>query len=1050
MAAPVSKWPLKELLDVLREISAKYAASKRWSDADAAKAKAAVGAFCLSQETMTIPQVESTWRDAFAAVLEMYAQTGSAEASMLAQNFAGLVLWRLSITWNRSSIKTDSEKLIELIDKITGDEAISWLTRNNLRVSSRYGPVDMRKITFDWMAVFSQATDSAFSYSPEKMIVDIEKIPKTEELTFKLVHKRFDLIYDFQFVQDGIRLVSRSIGWVVPFVITSRCTSNRVYTPLTRVLYTIALVDKYLRDREPQPRELIDRFAEDVETLTQAELMTPAEANATKRTAHEVRVSSAVAYGDPFVLEVRPGMASIRVRTGPEILASATSLTRDAMAVHISAVLKLISGESASDGSVYVLQAMTNLYESARAAWDAVQTSTTQKQVLEALIDSGFVPQACLAYENALKSQFARSYNPPAETNDGVRESYSPFDDTQQAVGCMAVIGNVVFGLAESYGPGLDYLDIYLDATFPDAMEQDEFIRALGLPQGAIAQILGRCMPPRTFPEYIKTARSALVSEINESEILIESERPSLTNAAREALLMWFDYRADDSWGVVAPADERSSSSLTTIDESSTLEESIGERLPTPVTDSRVTRQREIVMMRNAVNIRYPEPMPGNVAELTDPSYARYVVATAVADAMTATASAAFSLPHINLAIKVLTWAKDYGAPYIQNFDGHKNKLTALISSLLPFIGEVPQHPTPEDGANVESLLGELHAVVASATGSLNIQNMAPPPKPDITNSTLLVSMYATALRLNLDALIDDTLSLASNLSTASWSLADYVATAKAFFSAKFYSTYSGGLVTLKGRSDNASDIGTWRVNDIAAAVGDIYNACSDAIADIRVASMSIRSLVEETGRRIQICDALASRATGNGASRVFSVLSADYARLSGVHASLDMHVRKLVACSEPPGMKDVNWFLKKWTKISSLDSTPRDATDLLHVIEDIGAIWREAAAKRASSISQKTFPSDSEIEDAVLDTMEDYKSFDDGDVAPVVVLTARHNLITRDEINYATLRYETVTPEGVDPAEFAEDFITKDRISADVLMRLVDSVFNVGRVEAR
>uniref|UniRef100_A0AAU0K6K4 UL37 tegument protein n=1 Tax=Anatid alphaherpesvirus 2 TaxID=3080522 RepID=A0AAU0K6K4_9ALPH len=1054
MAAPSGRGPARELLSALSAVSSRFTPAQKWDASAAAEARAAIGAFCLSQETMTLSEAESTWRDALSAVIETYSQTRAPEAAMMAQNFPGMILWRVSVTWDRQSWKAGVSRLAALIDDITGETTVSWLSRSDLKISSRFGPASLRAPATEWLATFVESAERAFGYTPDGLLNALDALPKPDELASRLVRNRFEFIYDFPFVQEGIRLVSRATGWILPFAITARCTTNRVFTPLTRALFTIALVDQYFwGPRAVQPQRIAELFSDDADALGPDELLSPAEANATKRTAYEVRVSAALAYADPYARDVRPGLASSRVRSGPEILASPTSLTRDALAVHMSAVLNLISSDDggyAQDRSGAASTARANLLESAHAAWDAVQNSTSAKQMLEALIESGFLPQMCRAYETALKAQYARGHG----------ASGAPaFDELQQTVGCLAVTGNVVFGLMESYGPGLDYLDNYLDATYPSEYDDRDFMSAVGLPSGAVSQLLGRCIPPRAFSDYVRKIREALVAEIDESERRAGADggAPSVaaSNSARESLLLWFDLRAHELWGVPVPTDAASGSQSNWSEDGSGDDGGVE---AAPASDSRAAQAgavalRENIMIASAAAIRYPEPMP-NVPELADQAFSRYVVATAVADALSATASAVFSLPHLTTSVKVLTWARDYGAPYIASFHGHKSKITALISALLPFAGENPPRPTPEDAANVESLLGELHGAVEASAARLPARiGLDPPPRPDVSNSALLVSMYATSLRLAFEDLTDRTMELTEKMASASWMLADAASTARAFFSCGFGPGPTGGTVTLHGRGKRAETLGTWSIRDLMSAVGDAYGACTDVMTEIRVAAMALRSLAEETARRIPTCDALAGRAATassreGGASRVFSVLSADYAGLARVHTTLDLHVRKLVACAEPPGMRDVAWLLGQWAVVSALDGSVRDAGSLVKAIEALGSAWREAEAAREKRVPGTSDPPTSaDVEAAVADVMEEYEPLEDaGGERAVVTLTSRYNLTSRDDINFRTLDLETVAPSDVNPAGYADDFIVKTRVTADVLTGIVDSIFNSNR----
>ncbi|AAG14230.1 UL37 [Gallid alphaherpesvirus 2] len=1030
-------WPLKVLLDTLRSLSSRTSPTEPWGATATAEARAAIGSFFLASGTMSILQVELTWRDTFSAILEVYKQTRSPEASMLAQNFVGLILWRISVRWDKTSWQENSHRLRRLVAEMTGEEAISWLSRNNLRISAPFGPSVMWPLISEWFAVFEDAANHAFTYTPEHLLSEREFSFNVGDLAASLAHKRFELIYDFPFVQEGIRLVSIASGWIAPFVIMYRCTTNRVFTPLTRILFTIALVDQYFRGlHAPQPFQIKDRFAEDVGALGSKELIPALEANSTKRTSYEVRASAAIAYESPFVHTIQPGMAADKLRNGSDIIMSDTSLTEDSLAIHLSAVLRLISDIGLEEDNGAIDAAKAKLSNSARRAWDAIQYSSSPKQLLEALIERGFVRQVCRAYESALKTYFTRNY--------GSVDEGDIFDDVQQVVGCVAVIGNVVFGLIESYGPGMTYLSNYMENCVISESDS-HFIEALGLERAIISQIIGRCIPPIPHEDYIKAARAVLVAEMD--HVASKSEavgfRQSI-RSAKESLMLWFDNRANEIWGIVPP-DE---SNVLNLD--ANLPNSDYSNVDSNVEQDEFDGERESEMIRLASTIRYPEPMP-ITPESTTPHFLKYIIATVCLDALTSVTTAIFSTPRLGTALKVLTWARDYGMPYLDSFINHRGKLNALISAIIPFTQDISNAPTTDDALNIEMLLGELYDVISVAISMLP-QEARPflPPRPDPSNSNVLISMHGTALHLQLNYLAERTFDCVEHLSNKSKQLVVFASIFKDFFTCKFVSGISGGTVKLYHHSELHSSLGTWKIFDVMTAIRELYDSANNIIADIRLDSMKLRTIIEETGKQLLLCDDIMEQANalGQDAVKLFSVLGADFAGLTRLQNSLDLHIRKLTSCNTPPGMQDICWLLGRWSILSEINSTYRDRSshELVSAIENVGGVLQDMMDHDLASIGTDDKSVAGEIEFAVESVMRDYPVITEDDTTLVVTLSSRHNLTHRDEINFCTLDIETIAPDDVDLTSFARDFITKQRVTADALVNIIDTVFNTGR----
>ncbi|AJW72256.1 UL37 [Suid alphaherpesvirus 1] len=456
--------------------------------------------FFMAPGRETPAGVRGLWARALRLACRAYAATGTCEAAVLAKNLAGLALWRLRHDWDEGTAP-----LLELLGVVNADATTAALTEAGLRTSAEFGPDAMFRLVSEWCAAFDEALAGARSADD---VLAAPRVVPPEQTARALVQPRFATLYDMDFVQDGLRHVARRTNWALPLALAVRQMQNEGLKPLTRALFALTIADEFFHDR--QNPTLREQFAEAARAVDDAALVPVDEVNATPRTAVEVRVSAALAHGDAYVRELRPGTVARRLRTDQGVLAL---LDPGAQAVHVAAAADLDHAQVDATG-----------------VWEAVQASASPLQVVEALVTAGFTRRHCDLLERAVLDRAPR------------------LTDAQRAVGCTAVVGGVVHRLLDDYGPGLDYVRAYTDVAETLEPLYGDVTAALGLPEKGVEHVVRHCMAPRPPTEHVGAARAALMREVAVAE-----RRAGLAHsAAREALGTWLGFRAQSRWGLRA------------------------------------------------------------------------------------------------------------------------------------------------------------------------------------------------------------------------------------------------------------------------------------------------------------------------------------------------------------------------------------------------------------------------------------------------------------------------------------------------------------------
>ncbi|AIL02940.1 tegument protein UL37 [Equid alphaherpesvirus 3] len=988
------------------------------SPAQVMRARAAISEYFLSTDTVSVDEAAELWPRLQALACRAYAATRTAEAAMLAENLPGLVLWRLRHDWAEDP--TDGvDRLAILLDIMNGEAGVYMLSHNNLRISAKFGPTSMHRLAGDWIETFRQTLAAVAERTP-RALLSAQQLEPVDSFSKPLVSKKFELLYDMPFVQEGLRVVARRANWMTPFWRMLQQMRNPSLAPLTRALFALALVDAHF------PRAgagahgaaaLTAYFRELVQHIDDRAFVPVTEVNATPRTAYEVRVSSALAHQDPYTTDTRAGTVAERLRTDPGVIDFGALLSSGALAIHATAVAKLLASDARDDVSK---RARARVAEHAENTWETIQASTSPAQVADALVGAGFTATHCGVLERALLDRFARLRG----SGEGDAGGEGGLDDTQQAVGCVAIVGGMVFKLLRSYGYGLDYIREYTTTLSTLEPAYSDLLAALGLPDKGLEQTLRRSMAPRPLMSHVSAARAALDEELRAVEK--RAGGPGTHSAAREALLTWFDFRARDLWGVRVPeGDHHSPQGLA------------------PITAS-IYSDDDLVAAAARIRFGSADAPPAQV--MFDPSFAPYLLATVVLDAHHAIVTARFSPEPLARALRVLTWARDYGTGAVANVDGYRTKLTAIIASLSPYLQKDAPTPTVAHAGNVESLLGELHAAVAGAIALIPERARMPTPeRPSVRNSAFLAGLFLTAVHKRLEALVAHTAELAESVLGATASVVEAIVTLSRFFSCRLAAVLGHQAVSVHPPAKQAPSLGTWRLVDLVDAVGSLYNEVGDRRADLRADVITLRSDMSRATEALQECEALATQTEGTPFGRYFTPLLARHTQLTRTQTALAIKAGKLLGGAEAPGLKHVSRFLQRWGAVSASyqKATSGEAPEahIQALAADLRRVWDEIQEERATTPPRRSF-SRRELEAAVERLMGGYSEVLD-DEGSSTGLSRRANIASWADVNMDALRKRVTIPADIDATRGDASLASRAYVPREDLLAEIDAIFN-------
>ena len=729
-AGPPSDGPMQRLLASLaglRQPPTPTAETANGADDPAflatAKLRAAMAAFLLSGTAIAPADARACWRPLLEHLCALHRAHGLPETALLAENLPGLLVHRLVVALPEAPDQAfrEMEVIKDTILAVTGSDTSHALDSAGLRTAAALGPVRVRQCAVEWIDRWQTVTKSCLAMSPR---TSIEALGETSlkmapvplgQPSANLTTPAYSLLFPAPFVQEGLRFLALVSNRVTLFSAHLQRIDDATLTPLTRALFTLALVDEYLTTPERGavvPPPLLAQFQHTVREIDPAIMIPPLEANKMVRSREEVRVSTALSRVSPRSACAPPGTLMARVRTDVAVFdPDVPFLSSSALAVFQPAVSSLLQlGEQPSTGAQQRLLALL------QQTWTLIQNTNSPSVVINTLIDAGFTPSHCTHYLSALEGFLAAGVPARTPTGHGLGE-------VQQLFGCIALAGSNVFGLAREYGYYANYVKTFRRVQGASEHTHGRLCEAVGLSGGVLSQTLARIMGPAVPTEHLASLRRALVGEFETAERRFSSGQPSLL---RETALIWIDVYGQTHWDITPTTPATPLSALLPVGQPS---------------------HAPSVHLAAATQIRFPalEGIHPNV--LADPGFVPYVLALVVGDALRATCSAAYLPRPVEFALRVLAWARDFGLGYLPTVEGHRTKLGALITLLEP-AARGGLGPTMQMADNIEQLLRELYVISRGAVEQLRpLVQLQPPPPPEVGTSLLLISMYALAAR---------------------------------------------------------------------------------------------------------------------------------------------------------------------------------------------------------------------------------------------------------------------------------------------------------------
>nr|WHT50062.1 inner tegument protein [Bovine alphaherpesvirus 5]WHT50137.1 inner tegument protein [Bovine alphaherpesvirus 1]WHT50223.1 inner tegument protein [Bovine alphaherpesvirus 1]WHT50311.1 inner tegument protein [Bovine alphaherpesvirus 1] len=956
-----------------------------------AEARAAISEFLLASGLSSLDFVAPRWAALQRAACRAYERLRTPDAALLAENLPGLVLWRLPGAAHDTAALMAGVR--DLANGMIAEAPLGHLAAARLRATAAFGPVNAQRVVVEWTSLFLEiyAREDAACVG----VLGPDPAPRSPAgsaaVVRPLLQSRFRLLYDMPFFQAGLSALAHAANWKVPMAAVARRAADAAAPPLARALFAVALVDEYFPepDDEDAAPGLAEAFAEIADSVPPEALVPVGEANAFARTSHDVRVSAALAYRDPFVRGAAAGSVAARVRADAEILADDALLGRDAVAVHAGAVARLLerAGADAGGGAPATAAALARVAEHAAAVWDAVQASATPDQAVETLAAAGFTPGTCAMLERAVLAQLSRPEPRPRAPADAL-----------QAVGCVAVAGGVLFKLFDAYGPSADYLAHYTATIANLHPYYADVLPLLGLPDGGLEQTIRHCMAPRPRTDYVAAIRAALVAEAAAADKRAAGASARAAGeggggdraeaaaaagaAAREALLTWFDLRAGERWGVAPPAAEAPPPAAAA---------TFGGAPAAAATPGGAAE-----FARAARALEFPRTDAVPAAVLRDPAFAPYFAAAVLSDVLVAADALPFGAACVAQLLPLIAWARDCGAGAVANVDGYRTKLSALAAGLWPFVDAGAPAPTTTQVRNAEAVLGELHAAAVAAAECLPPDARPPvPARPRVGGCVFLASMYMHAAFARLQGYAAETEALAASMAAAVGAVAGAVARLGALFDCHFAPVPGQQMLAVYAARGAPCSLGTWRSADLADAVRGARAEAERARAEVRVSLAALQRAAARTTQALQECEAADARPPGGGLDDAHRALLAGHSALVRAQTALALAAGKLVAGAEAPGLHEVGRFLRRWDAIGAALGRALDdragERDVAELVARLRGVWDEVQEERRAAAPgpARAGPDAAAAEEAVLALLEGYSEVQ-GDEGSPALLDAR------------------------------------------------------------
>ncbi|AQS79178.1 tegument protein UL37 [Ateline alphaherpesvirus 1] len=1006
-----------------------------------ARLRAAVASFLLAPASVAPEHVRGGWSRLLALLRELHGALALPETALLLENLPGLVVPRLDVAVprDREGAFRAMDAAVRCVRHMAGAETVHALEEAGLRTSAALGPGATQSRVEDWVRRWLSVAQGLHAADPRGSAEFLDAPPLRESAPpalgqpgAGLTAAQYDVIFGAPFVQRGLRHLARVGNRVSVVAAHLRRVGDASLTPLTRALFTLALVDEHLLGPDGRgeiPPRVVERFRRDVAQVDPSIMIPPLEAVGMARSRGEVRVSSALSARTPGAASAAPGTLMTRVRTDADVLGGRPQhVSASALAVFqpaISALLQL--GEASAAPEV-----RRRLLDLLHDTWALLQNTASPDAALAALVDAGFTPANCAAYLAALEGFLASGHMPPAGPGADPRE----LGEIQQLFGCISLLGRWVFALAREYGRHAEYVRTFRRLQAACEQQHARLSHAAGLSRGVLSQALARIMGPVTPTGHLAALRRALVEEFEAAERRFHDGRPSLL---REPALAWVDIYGQTTWDVVPHTPHAGTAAATLL----------------PAGPVEHGPEAHVAA---AAAIRFPALEFSAPEILADPGFAPYVMALAVGDALEVAAQTAYLPRPLAFAARVLAWARDFGLGYLPSVGGHRTKLGALITLLEPGLRADAPPPAMQTVESVEQLLRELHQIVQTG-----VEQVAPHVRlrrvaePGVGDSLLLMSMYALAARGALHELAADADPLVRRLEDAAAALRAHMRALAAFFECRFEGDGARVFALPHAAacgSATGPKLGPWSPDAVADAVSRYCAGYHDAKLSYTAALAGLRSLASETGALQGACEALAAQVAleNNVLAHALREINSFALLLSSLHA----RASRLLTGGRVPAFAPVARFLARWRRLSSAHAAARAAEGpepVADFVRELRDTWAELRAEGPQATEGAPGSSPEQRALAVREVLASAPRGDevaDGGAAGrgPVTLTSRHNLGAWGDYSLGPLGRPTeypssiaMTPQSITAA------MGSDWIMTGHLLQVMDGVFRASTV---
>ncbi|QOD40122.1 tegument protein [Macropodid alphaherpesvirus 4] len=1010
VAAP--RGPLQILLDALETLSTSTTTPVLLG---AAKLRAALATFLMALSPIPVTVVKDNWLHLIHYLRVLHKTYTLPETAIFIENLPGLLLHRLDVSLPEDNTQMFGmiKDLKEFIVTMTGSEYNDLLKKTGLRVTSALGPVNIRQMTTDWLNKWEVAMTNCLAVNPHttptagEAVTELVLVP-LGHTSAPLIAPQYSFIFPAPLIQECLRRLAQVSNWRTLFSIYLQQINNETLTPLTRALFILAMVDECLTDPAQGviiPPKLLSRFKKTVQDIDPSVMIPPLEANKTLRSRGEIRISSALNHLTPKVTTMLPGTLLSRVRTDSEVFSPQTSLlSLPSFAIFQPAIINLLNRDSTLPPD-----AVQHLSGVLQAAWAHIQHTSSPTQALSVLISAGFTVQNCTAYLTALEGLLVS--NPIDSQTNGAGLS-----ELEQLLGCLSITGLHVLTMASGYGFDVSYV-----RRFRQLQRQSEFTHvklndAVGLAKGVLSQTLAKIMGPRSQADHIKNLRRGLVEEF---EALEHRFSTSQSNPVHEAMMVWLDVYGQTSWDItpIAPA----TTLLSMIDPSGS---------------------DQMTYINAAISISFPNYDGISANILTDPGFVPYALALVVGDALHATRRVAYHPQHLEFALEVLKWARDFGLGYLPTIDGHRTKIGALITLLEP--GLNPNYtPTMQTVNNIERLLNELYHISTAARGQVKaiFSDQLDPP-PNINTSLLLLSLTAVAAYGVVRGQLQQATPVIQHLEDAVTLLRICMDTLKNFFSCNFQT--DGTRISVLDTVTQTC-IGSWRPDKMADAITKYCEKYQSAKHSLITAIIALKTIITETTTHLEGWDTVADSRTKK--TTVFREVIQQTQTFVLLLTDIHSQATKLVAGNQVPGFFYMGRFISAWRQIEKKYKDVCAHTDIETItalIDELRETWDSLQVERVVLLTD-AITIDSQ-KSAVLEILGPAETGSDmaldfGDSQPTI--TDRSNIAIWEDYDTSPLRHIPTYPTSVDLTPGGLKVLLETKwILISELLQIIDGVF--------